>query len=207
MEIKEIIDCLRSLSPDERELRFNKVEEKRKKEKEEFEKRKSFRELKKGLTSFSISPYPPTPDAIKNLKIRDRYLYDAWICEKSPNSGTLIFEVSFESLEEMNDFIYYFLERGYKVREQDFGKYEYPSYKHFSIRRNRNYFFEDLICCGGQVYVKIEVLRKKFDNFWEDLLSFSKENDFIFPMTTDPLVRGFGENTSIDWWITQNIIK
>ena len=173
-------------------------EEEKEREKKYKEWRASLKQLKKKVSVFSFRLPPPNPDLMKDQKIKERYLYDLWQLEKSPNSGHLNIDIEFRGLEEEYEFIIYFLDKKYNVKEY-FDPYPSRAYNNLHIKRVIYEYWEDL-APGHNANARVSLPRWKFDDFWKDLLQFCEERDYIFPTVVDPILRSWSEDFEYNWW-------
>ena len=162
--------------------------------------------LKKPLSYFIIQFYPPSPDLIKDQKIKERYLYDLWQLEKSDTSGLLFLDIKFGSLEERYEFYLYFISREYKIHRNDIlYNIEDIKYNNGSIIRNYCYYLEDFSIDYGRYPIVFPLTlwfrKKDFEKLWKDLLQFCKERDYIFPISLNSLIRGKSDDLSYGYWL------
>ena len=135
---------------------------------------------------------------MKDPKIKERYLYDLWQIEKSPNSGHLNIDIEFRGLEEEYEFIIFFLFRNYNVREY-FDPYPCRAYGNLHIKKVIYEYWEDL-APGHNSNARVSLPKWKFDTFWKDLLQFCEEKNYIFPTVVDPNLRSWSEDFEYFWW-------
>ena len=154
--------------------------------------------LKRKVSVFSFRLPPPNPTLMKDPKIKEKYLYDLWQLEKSPNSGHLNIDIEFRGLEEEYEFIIFFLSRKYNVREY-FDPYPCRAFDNLHIKKVVYEYWEDL-APGHNANARVSLPKRRFDDFWKDLLQFCEEKNYIFPTVVDPDLRSWSEDFEYTWW-------
>ncbi len=176
--------------------RLKKEEEEDKRRYKEW--RASLKPLKRKVSVFSFRLPPPNPTLMKDPKIKEKYLYDLWQLEKSPNSGHLNIDIEFRGLEEEYEFIIFFLSRKYNVREY-FDPYPCRAFDNLHIKKVVYEYWEDL-APGHNANARVSLPKRRFDDFWKDLLQFCEEKNYIFPTVVDPDLRSWSEDFEYTWW-------
>ncbi len=166
------------------------------KEREEYLKNRT--PLKKKVSVFSFRLIPPNPNLIKDQKVKEKYLYDLWQIERSPNSGQLNIDIEFRSLEEEYEFIIFFLSRKYNIKEY-FDPLPCRAYDNLNIKKVIYDYWEDL-APGHNANARVSLPKWRFDEFWNDLLQFCEERNYIFPTVVDPSLRSWSERLEYTWW-------